>query len=325
MSPLPDQAAETDTPESTWRWSRFVGIGECMVELAPVEGGTYALGYAGDSFNTAWYLRRLCGPGPEVDYLSAVGDDRVSDAMLRFMEDAGIGTSLVRRAPGKTVGLYVVTLDAGERSFSYWRSASAARDLARDLHGLDAAGPGWLLYLSGITMAILAPPMRDRLLRRLADCRRAGALVVFDPNIRPRLWEDVATMRGTIEAAAGTADLIFPSFDDESTTFGDAMPAATAARYLGLGARLCIVKNAGAAVHVAGEGVAPFDHPVESVADPVDTTAAGDAFNAGVLMGLRSGMVLRDCVALGAAVSRQVINGRGALVPLDRDALGLTG
>lgn len=317
-----DRVTDTGTSGPTWRWTRFVSIGECMVEMAPTGAGAYALGYAGDTFNTAWYVRRLCGTDPAIDYLSAVGDDSVSDAMLRFMQDAGIGTSLVRRVPGKTVGLYLVTLDAGERSFSYWRSASAARDLAEGLGGLDAAGPGWLLHVSGITLAILAPPMRDRLLRRLAACRAAGAVVSFDPNIRPRLWEDAATMRAVIEAAAATADVIFPSFEDEAASFGDATPKATAARYLSHGARLCIVKNGGAAIHVAGQGVAPFDHPVEPVAQPVDTTAAGDAFNAGVLTGFRTGAELTACLALGCAMARHVIGGRGALVPVDPDTLG---
>ena len=298
-------------------WSRFVAIGECMVEMAPADRGTYALGYAGDSFNTAWYVRRLCGADPAVDYLSAVGDDRVSDAMLHFMEEAGIGTSLVRRVAGKTVGLYLVTLEAGERSFSYWRSTSAARDLAEGLGVLKEAGPGWLLYVSGITMAILAPAMRDRLLGCLAACRDAGARVAFDPNIRPRLWEDAATMRETIEATAGVADIVFPSFDDEAVTFGDATPTATASRYLGRGARICVVKNGARPIHVAGQGIEAFDHPVDPVLTPVDTTAAGDAFNAGFLAGVRRGAALPDCIALGAAVSRHVIGGRGALVPVD--------
>jgi 2-dehydro-3-deoxygluconokinase len=306
------------------RWSRFVSIGECMVEVAPTGGGTHALGYAGDSFNTAWYLRQLCGEGPSVYYLSAVGDDAVSEAMLSFMEEAGVGTSLIRRIPGKTVGLYLVTLDNGERSFSYWRSVSAARDLADGLDVLDGAGPDWLIYFSGITMAILAPAMRARLLERLANCRQAGAQVVFDPNIRPRLWENTATLRRMTAAAAGVADLVFPSFDDEAATFGDACPADTARRYIDHGARLCIVKNGGGAVHVAGADIVPFDHAVEPVAVPVDTTAAGDAFNAGVLAGLRTGAELKQCVALGCAVSRHVIAGRGALVALDPVAMGLT-
>ena len=94
----------------------------------------------------------------------------------------------------------LVTLTAGDRSFSYWRSGSAARDLAAGLDVLDAAGPDWRFFFSGITMAILTRVLHDRLLDRPAACREAGAQVVFDPNIRPRLWEDAATMRKTIGA-----------------------------------------------------------------------------------------------------------------------------
>lgn len=319
-----DAASNENRAGTLMHWTRFVAIGECMVEVAPAAGGGYGLGYAGDSFNTAWYLRRLCGAGPAIDYLSAVGDDAVSDAMLHFMMGAGIGTAPVRRIPGKTVGLYLVTLEAGERSFSYWRSASAARDLAEGLDALDGVGAGTLLYASGITMAILSPPMRERLLSALSACRAAGAQVAFDPNIRPRLWEDAATMRRVTEAAAGAADLVFPSFDDEAATFGDATPAATAARYLGLGARLCIVKNAGGPIHAAGQGVVPFVHPVDPVTVPVDTTAAGDAFNAGVLAAMRAGADLPGCLSLGAAVSRHVIGGRGALVPIEAGQFDLS-
>ena len=49
-------------------------------------------------------------------------------------------------------------------------------------------------------MAILTRVLHDRLRDRPAACREAGALVVFDPNIRLRLWEDAATMRKTIGA-----------------------------------------------------------------------------------------------------------------------------
>ena len=42
--------------------SRFLSIGECMIEMALQEDGRYAMGYAGDTFNTAWYARRVAGP-----------------------------------------------------------------------------------------------------------------------------------------------------------------------------------------------------------------------------------------------------------------------
>ncbi len=136
-------------------------IGECMVELAPREDGTFNRNFAGDSFNSAWYLRRLLPADAAVDYCSAVGTDRISDRMLSFIGDAGIGTQHVARVSDRTVGLYMIELDKGERSFIYWRDRSAAKLLAEDPARLRAAVAGkTLLLFSGITLAILSPEHR---------------------------------------------------------------------------------------------------------------------------------------------------------------------
>ena len=111
---------------------RVLAIGECMAELAPMDtDGDLRLGFAGDTFNTAWYLAR-CAPDAHVSYLTALGDDAISQKMAAFMRDSGIDDRFVQVAKGRTVGLYMITLDEGERSFSYWRGQSAAKALAND-------------------------------------------------------------------------------------------------------------------------------------------------------------------------------------------------
>ena len=63
-------------------------IGECMVELAPTEDGLFRQGFAGDTLNTAWYIRALAPAGRHgVRYLSAVGIDDISDRMLAFQDE----------------------------------------------------------------------------------------------------------------------------------------------------------------------------------------------------------------------------------------------
>ncbi|MDM7933582.1 sugar kinase [Tabrizicola sp.] len=294
---------------------RVIAIGECMVELAPVGDGLFTMGYAGDTFNAAWYLRRLLPVTASVSYLSAVGTDAVSDRMLDFMAAEGIITDHVQRVPERSVGLYLIQLNNGERSFAYWRSSSAARLLAEDATRLDRVLDGAdLIYLSGITLAILDADARSRLMASLAHARAAGSRVAFDPNIRPSLWPDTATMLQSITDLAAGADIVLPSYDDEARHFGDPDPAATAQRYASHGEALVVVKD-GPRPIVTWQAGKSEHHPVPVPAAPVlDTTAAGDSFNAGFLASYLAGAKLSKAVSAGTSLAARVIAGPGALV-----------
>ena len=111
-----------------------LAVGEAMVELsASDEAGLWHLGYAGDTLNTAWYLRRLLPGDQAIGYLTRLGQGGFSRRLSEFIFDAGIVTDHVSTDPMREVGLYAIDLSAGERSFTYWRGQSAARGLADDL------------------------------------------------------------------------------------------------------------------------------------------------------------------------------------------------
>lgn len=289
-------------------------IGECMVELSPAGDGLLRQGFAGDTFNTAVYLRALTGQ--PVRYVSAVGQDALSDAMLAFMAAQGLDISAVQRRADTTVGLYLITLTGAERSFTYWRGQSAARGLARDAGRLRAALKGaGLAYLSGITLAILPPQDRAHLFAVLRDFRAGGGRVAFDPNIRLRLWPNEAEMPAALADAYALSDIALPSFEDEAGVYGDASPQATAERIRAAGAGEVVVKNGALpalAVWDAGQAevAAP---PVQ----PRDTTGAGDSFNAGYLAARLSGHDPAAALAQGHALAAEVIRHPGALVPPD--------
>lgn len=293
---------------------RIVSVGECMVELAPAGGGLYRRGFAGDSFNTAWYLRRQLGADATVAYATAVGTDAISDEMVAFLAAEGIATDAVQRIGGRTVGLYMIALADGERTFSYWRAQSAARRLAGDPAALAAAFAGAdVVIATGITMAIVDASDRANVLAALANARLDGASVVFDPNLRPLLWPDADTMRREVERAAAVADIVLPSFDDEHAHFGDADPAATIARYRALGAATVVVKNGGGEVRAWSRTEGDAMHAPEPVAI-VDSTAAGDSFNAGFLAARLDGWPLAEAIVRGARLAGIVVGAPGALV-----------
>ena len=182
---------------------RVLSIGECMAELAPSpQAGGFSLGFAGDAFNTAWYLAQI-SPQLDVRYQTAVGDDRLSDQMLDFMKQSGIGTEHVARRPNETIGLYMIHLDDGERSFSYWRGQSAAHHLVSDVYSLKRSmGSADLIYFSGISLAILSPSARVTFLDAVRAHRASGKTVAFDTNLRPRLWQTPDEMRVCVQQAA---------------------------------------------------------------------------------------------------------------------------
>ncbi|MEQ8481449.1 MAG: sugar kinase [Hoeflea sp.] len=293
---------------------RFLSIGECMVEMAPAADGNFGMGFAGDTLNTAWYVRRELGEDWDVAYFTAVGNDAISNRMIAFLDASHITTGLIRRIPDRTVGLYLIQLDNGERSFAYWRSESAARRLAADAEVLKSSlAAADLIYFSGITVAILPPSERQTLLTAIAGARANGATIAFDPNLRPRLWEDADTMRNAVMDAAAVSDILLPSFEDEASAYEDRDIEDTARRYAGQGVPVVIVKNGAGEMLALDRGNIQRFKP-DPVASVVDTTAAGDSFNAAYLASyLRSGE-LRPALEAGAALAARVIGRRGALV-----------
>jgi 2-dehydro-3-deoxygluconokinase len=286
-----------------------------MVELSQAGNGLLRKGFAGDTFNTAWYLRACLPQEWSVDYLTALGDDPMSGEMLEFMRGAGIGTDLIRRIRGKTPGLYLIDLKDGERSFSYWRDNSAARKLAADAEHLRAAiEASDVVYFSGITLAILGRDDATTLLSELRRAKAIGKPVVFDPNIRPRLWSSFDAMHATISEGARASTIVMPSFDDEAAHFGDGTIADTIQRYRALGAQMVIVKN-GADGAMISTGSGEVLVPAEKVEAVVDTTSAGDSFNAGFLAHYVINQNPVAAARFGAKIAARVIGENGALVP----------
>ncbi len=300
---------------------KFIAIGECMVELSSIGDNKFAMGFAGDTFNTSWYLRKLARPELQVAYLSAVGDDEPSHRMTAMMQDAGIQPELTVRAGGH-VGLYMISLNKGERSFSYWRDTAAARTLADDLLELPDVSHGDIAFFSGITLAVLPPEGRARLLSVLQDARAKGVRVAFDPNLRPRLWQSSDEMCDWIMKGAAVSDIALPSFEDEEAFFKDADQEATGNRYLTQGCSLVIVKDGPDPVRVMTADTQAMVSP-QKVDTVVDTTAAGDAFNAGFIAGMDAGLSPSEAVAIGCRLSAQVIGKPGALVEIDPESFGL--
>lgn len=307
----------TQIPEWTlgFRHPHILGVGEAMLEFAAIGDGLYRRGFAGDTLNTCWHMAQILGARGQVSFYTRVGADPFSTELLSFIEEGGIDIERIARDSIRSLGLYVISLSGAERSFSYWRDASAARGLADDPAAIeDALRRCGLIHVSGITLAVIGAAGRSNLIEALRAARAAGGLISFDPNLRRRLWESEADIRRAMAQMFSITDIALPSFDDEASLWGDETPTATLARIAAWGVNEVVVKNGDGDVALAFGGV----H--EQVATPAvatvrDTTGAGDAFNAGYLAGRWVGMSPAMSCAVGQRVAAEVIGHFGAMAP----------
>ncbi|ALS97321.1 sugar kinase [Lacimicrobium alkaliphilum] len=297
--------------------SRII-FGEVMVELSQTSEGLYRQGFAGDTYNTAIYLKRL-SPEQQVSYLTAVGEDNLSDQLVSRMQQEGLDTRMVYRMQDKTLGLYMISTDSqGERSFSYWRSDSAARStlalLAQD-SGQEQLEDCQSFYFSGISLGILSDADKEGLLMLVAKLRQRGCQIIFDPNYRPRLWRNVEQARAWTDRAYELADLAFPGTDDHLALYGHGNGLDIIRHVQGLGVSEIVLKSGEKGIQV----VSPQQHcivPVFRVENVVDTTAAGDAFNGGYMAARFCGYSPREAAQQGARIAAKVIGFAGAIIDI---------
>lgn len=279
-------------------------------------GSGWTLGYGGDTLNTAVHLARL---GQRVAFVTALGADSFSNSLRHDWTGEGLDLTLARIDPDRRPALYAITTDAqGERSFTYWRSDSAARRMfaLRDNDDVLAAGrQSDLLYFSMISLAILPPDGRDAVFALCARVRDGGGRVAFDSNYRAALWESEAVARAVHARAVAVADIGLPTREDEQALTGLDEASAIDRWWRERGVDEVVVKLGGDGCFVDGAV-----RPVPAKIVPVDTTGAGDAFNAGYLHARLKGHSVEDSVTAAHVLAGYVIKRRGGIPAMSSDA-----
>jgi 2-dehydro-3-deoxygluconokinase len=302
--------------------SRAICIGEVLIELRRGADGRFALAAGGDTFNTAIYLARA---GLDVAFATAIGDDPYSDSIVALAAAEGLSSNLMLRVPGQSPGLCLIENGAnGERGARYWREGAPVGDLfelpdwIRIAEALVAAK---LIYFSGITLSLFSTNGLGRFLAVLEVARQQGAKVAFDGNFRPRGWKgDLARTRTVFIETLKRTDIALPTYDDEAVLWGDPSPEATVARLQAFGIGEIVVKNGPNSALIAASGGQEFI-PVPEVVVPVDTTAAGDGFNAGYLAARLTGDTPAQAANAAHRLAGDVIRHPGALMPREAAAM----
>ena len=281
--------------------------GEVMVEMAVQDDGSYRRGVAGDSYNTAVYLARA---GLAVNFLTRLGDDPLSDDIVQHLQHEGIGDTLVERDAGRVPGLYLIENDAhGERQFHYWRDSAPARELfARPLQIAQCD----VFYFTGITLAVTHTGLAH-LVALLSELRAGGCRIVFDPNYRPALWDNANQAREHYAAVLPLCDIALPTLEDDAALWNIHSVDACSAHYQNQGIAEVVIKGPALTTYVyAGDSQLVQAAPAVTA---LDTTGAGDAFNAGYLAARLPGGDLEAAVGQAQQLAAAVVQHRGAILP----------
>lgn len=288
-------------------------FGEAMLEYHS-HGGSGGLRYGGDTLNTAIHMARA---GLDVAYVTAVGSDPISDALVAAWAEEGVDTRHVLRHPERSPGIYAIHVDGrGERSFLYWRERSAARDmfaLPDMAEVLARARQASLLYYSLISLAILPPAGRSALLGLAASVREAGGKVAYDSNFRPQLWPSLDEARRYSQLAMASCDIGLPTNVDECELAGSLMEGADiASRWRQAGCSEVVVKAGEHGCTYSDTVTPPRNHDAQ-VVDVVDSSGAGDGFNAGYLASRHRGDNPEAALHAGQQLAAWVIGKKGAI------------
>lgn len=292
-------------------------IGECMVELKK-EGDLFSPNFGGDTLNTALYLSRLTSDlGVKVSYLTGLGTDEFSRGMLQAWKEENIDTQFVHISENKQPGLYTIsTRENGERDFRYWRNDSAAKywlskiDLAKLIADLSSYA---MIYLSGISLAILPERELALLFNLLESCKQAGVKIAFDNNYRPILWRSKEQTQQTYKKILKLTDVALLTFDDELMLYGEHDVEQCITRTQEYGVAEIVIKRGSDSCLVI-----THDERVElapnKITNVVDTTAAGDSFGAGYLSQRLLDKSVLEAIAMGHKLAGTVIQHKGAII-----------
>ncbi|ARD45185.1 sugar kinase [Colwellia sp. PAMC 21821] len=294
-------------------------FGECMIELMTTSqeksSKTMKQSFAGDVFNTAVYLKRTFAD-LNVHLVTAVGEDQFSLDMIEYFTSENIGVNFVYKSATKIPGLYSIQLDdQGERSFSYWRENSAARQVMQHINddAISELSKGDMFFFSGISLAVIEPEARADFWALIDKLKAGGVQIVFDPNYRPRLWSNAKEAQVQFELALQKSDLSLPGVDDFEQLFGMISAEEVNEYCQQFGVNELVIKNGEQGILVVANGET-LKFAITPVKNVVDTTSAGDSFN-GVYLGARiKGFSVSDSIALASKAAGFVIQHKGAIV-----------
>ena len=193
---------------------KVCSIGEAMIEISNIKNSLYNQSFAGDTLNFCNYLdkKKL-----NAFFLSAIGKSEINQSLLNFVKSKKISTKYIKQINQFELGLYLIkNKDNGEKQFFYWRDESAAKqyfnnidflNLYNELKNFD------YIYFSGITLSIIHISKLNNFIKLLKLLKSKKVKIVFDFNIRPSRWNK-KNLNIFLDSVLKFVDICFLSGED---------------------------------------------------------------------------------------------------------------
>ncbi len=287
-----------------------------MVEFCATSRGPlksiefFERGWGGDVSNVIVAVSRL---GHRSGIMCRIGNDEFGECFLEMWKSEGVDTSHVIVESNAFTAVYFISIrEDGGHEFTYYRANSAASHFSPEDLDLNYISEARILHVSGITQAI-SSSCREATFKAIEAARESNVLVSYDPNIRLKLWS-LNLAKAIVSYTIGMVDFVLLTGDEAKLITGIDNVRDAALKILEFGPKVVVLK-------LGGEGclVATSSDVVRAPAyrvEIIDTTGAGDAFDAAFIVGILENMSLQRIAYFANIAAALKCRGRGAVKPL---------
>lgn len=231
-------------------------------------------------------------------FIGQVGDDPTGDTLVDALR--AVGVEVIGRRGGRTGTVVALVEPGGERSMLSDRGAAV---------GLDDPDPAWLTGVSTLHVpfySLVVEPLASTAARLVEWAHHANCTVSVDLS-SVAVLERHGVGRAVAVVASLRPQVLLANADESRCVGAEGLQA--------IGARVTVVKQgpAPALLFERGRGT-PVEIPAPPIASVRDTTGAGDAFAAGLLVALASGAEAGAAVAEGHQRAAQAIDRAGGVL-----------
>ena len=307
---------------------KVIAVGEILIDFVASEPVSYEevkffeKCFGGAPMNTIVGVSRL---DVSSGVITAVSDDSFGNFLRNELGRNGVDVSHVVVKKGKRTTVTFVANDpaTGERSFMFYRKPwiGGTADTSLEVRDIDKSyvSGASILHVSGFSLS--QNPCRNAVFKAMDYAKKAGVRVSFDPTLRTDVWDSLSVLRKTYDRALKSSDIATFSKEEAEFIFQTGDPEEAGRRALGYGIEIVGIKLGERGSIIFSEGGEKIELPAFKV-KPIDTTGAGDGWNAGLLVGLIKKWDLKKCITVANAIGALVVTRRGAITALpDREEL----